>query len=301
MRFVLGGVRLRLDGKNLTEYLLFLGEMEMDGISALCHERWDDLVEAMESASEALDGGSPKRRASKEAMRRAVPTDIRKATQRILDGGKSADIALFGRHVADIPDRDHEGALQVAYAISTNRVTSELDYFTALDDLQPDDAQGAGMIGHFDFNSSCFYRYSDVDVRALQQNLQGDEDLTLSSLEASVRSFIRAVPSGNQSRTAAHSPPSFVLAVVRKAGLWSLVNAFAMPVRPTWDKDIVTLSVEAIDRYWGRLARVYGEEDIVGKWVVSLGDETLENLGDSVETSVEKLVSDVMDSVRGGL
>ena len=301
VRFVLGGVRLRLDGKNLTEYLLFLGEMEIDRISALCLERWDDLVEAMESAGEAPGRGSRKRRASKEDMRRAVPADIRKATQRILDGGKSADVALFGRHVADMPDRDREAALQVAHAISTNQVTSEFDYFTALDDLQPDDAQGAGMIGTSDFNSSCFYRYSDVDVRVLQQNLQGDEELTLSSLEAYVRAFIRVVPSGNQSRTAVHSPPSFILAVVRNTGLWSLVNAFAMPVRPTWDKDIVTLSVEALDHYWGRLVAMYGEEDIVGKWAVYLGDEALNNLGDSVEISVEQLVANVMDSVRGGL
>ena len=74
-----------------------------------------------------------------------------------------------------------------------------------------------------------------------------------------------------------------------------------MPVRPTWEKDIVTLSVEALDRYWGSLARVYGEEDIIGRWAVSLGDEALENLGDSVEISVERLVANVMDSVRGGL
>ena len=61
VRFVLGGVRLRLDGKNLTEYLLFLGEIELDGISALCLERWDDLVESMESASHGLVGRNRKR------------------------------------------------------------------------------------------------------------------------------------------------------------------------------------------------------------------------------------------------
>ena len=73
VRFVLGGVRLRLDGKNLTEYLLFLGEVELDDISAFCLERWDELVEAMEAASEAFGGPSHKRRASKEAHAEGSP------------------------------------------------------------------------------------------------------------------------------------------------------------------------------------------------------------------------------------
>ena len=298
VRFVLGGVGLKLDDKNLTEYLLFLGTREIAGLSELCLERWDDLVERVRAGIDKTVARRRKPSTVKKEMRKVVPVGIRRATESVLDGGRSADIALFGRHIADLPDRDAEAALRVAHAISTNRLAPELDYFTALDDLQPDGVRGAGMLSNFGFNSSCFYRYSDVNVRALRQNLQGDGELALYSLEAVIRASIRAVPRGNQSRAAAHNPPSFVLAVVRKDGPWNLVNGFASPVRPTWEKDIVTLSVEALDQYWGRLASRYGEGDIVGRWAISLGDETLENLGESMVPDVERLVGYVMASVR---
>ena len=57
-------------------------------------------------------------------------------------------------------------ASQVAHAISTNRVEMEFDFYTAVDDLQQD-ATGAGMMGTVEFNSSCFYRYLNVDVAQL--------------------------------------------------------------------------------------------------------------------------------------
>ena len=301
VRSVLGGVGLSLDEKNLTQYVLFLGEREIAGLSTLCLERWDDLLEAVGTLNGGGSAGDRKRPASKRDMRNAVPKELRKAALGVFDGGKSADIALFGRMIVDLPDGKSEGAVQVAHAISTNRLAVELDYFTALDDLQPDDVSGAGMLGTAGFNSSCFYRYSNINVRALQEKLRGDEELTLSALESFLRASIMAIPRGSQNGTAAHSPPSFILAVLRESNLWSLVNSFDPPVRPTRDKGIVTLSAEALDRYWGRLATIYGEEGIVAKWAVSLGDETLENLKDSVEASVEELIEGLMNSVRGEL
>ena len=45
------------------------------------------------------------------------------------------DIALFGRMVTSDAFRDVEAAMQVAHAISTNKVSVESDFFTAMDDL----------------------------------------------------------------------------------------------------------------------------------------------------------------------
>ena len=72
----------------------------------------------------------------------------------------SVDIALFGRMVTSDMFRDVEASVQVAHALSTNRVIMESDYFVAMDDLVSgkslEDA-GAGMIDSTEFNSSCYY------------------------------------------------------------------------------------------------------------------------------------------------
>ena len=44
-------------------------------------------------------------------------------------------MALFGRMVTSNAFRDVEAAMQVAHAISTNKMNMESDYFTAMDDL----------------------------------------------------------------------------------------------------------------------------------------------------------------------
>ena len=67
-------------------------------------------------------------------------------------------------------------ACQVAHAISTHRVSPDFDYYTAVDDLRPEETQGADMIGTVAFNAACYYRYAALDVEQLTANLDGDSD-----------------------------------------------------------------------------------------------------------------------------
>ena len=50
-------------------------------------------------------------------------------------------------------------------------VAMEMDFYTAVDDLKPEEDSGAGMLGVVEFNSSCFYRYAVLDYRSLQEML----------------------------------------------------------------------------------------------------------------------------------
>ena len=72
----------------------------------------------------------------------------------------------------------------MGHAISTHRVGTEFDFYTAVDDLRPETTEGAGMMGTVEFNSACFYRYSNLDLRQFLDNLQGDEDLARAGLGA---------------------------------------------------------------------------------------------------------------------
>ena len=60
---------------------------------------------------------------------------------------RSADIALFGRMVTSDNFKHVDAACQVAHAISTNKVLMDMDFYTAVDDLQPEAETGAGMMG----------------------------------------------------------------------------------------------------------------------------------------------------------
>ena len=89
------------------------------------------------------------------------------------------DMALFGRMVTSNAFRDVEAAMQVAHAISTNKLNMESDYFTAMDDLLSGatmEETGSAMIGDTDYNASCYYLYASLDTDILRDNLKYTED-----------------------------------------------------------------------------------------------------------------------------
>src|SRR5690606_6100338 len=146
-------------------------------------------------------------------------------------------------------------------AFSTHAVSTEFDFFSAVDDLQPhesDEGAGAGMLGTALYNSACYYRYANVDFNQLVANLLGDADRARSGLRAFLKGMVQAVPSGKQTASAAQNPPALVMITVRQKGLWSLANAFVKPIRPTADDDLTLLSAQAMMKHFGQLGQMYG-------------------------------------------
>jgi CRISPR system Cascade subunit CasC len=227
--------------------------------------------------------------------------------EKLLDGGKAADLVLFGRMLADLPEKNIDAACQVAHAISTNKIhTMEMDYYTAVDDLKPDDTSGADMIGTVEFNSACFYRYATLDVAELAGGyrdekktqpfgLQGDAELARTTAAAFLKAFVHAIPTGKQNSFAAHNPPSLVFAVVRDGPPVSLANAFVKPVTPQGGDSLVEKSIEALDGYYGRLVGMYGDGDRKASVVCQMEGVELEHLRDPVG-SVEKLIETAVEA-----
>jgi CRISPR system Cascade subunit CasC len=274
---MLGAVGLPVtEGK--TQYLLYLAQREIDGIVALCLDQWAALAGGAQATSgEGAQSGKAKSgKAAKKSAKGAAPDGLRSAFASLLDGGRAVDLALFGRMLADMPEKNVDGACQIAHALSTHRVNTEFDYYTAVDDLKPEDTSGADMIGTVEFNSACFYRYANLDLRQLLKNLRGDSALALKAARAFVQASIEAVPSGKQHSMGAQNPPSFVAAVLRQQQLWSLANAFAKPVRPNGDTDLIEASIKALDGHWGKLCETYGGESVVSGWVSTLEPRAVE-------------------------
>ena len=147
---------------------------------------------------------SPNEIAAIDALseRLAAGEEVDPAKEPLLGGAEgAADIAMFGRMLADRPDHSVEAAVQVAHAITTHRVTVEDDYFTAVDDLKPrgEDA-GAGHVGEQEFVAGLFYLYLCIDRDLLLRNLGGDESLARTARRALAEAAVRVGPRGKIGR-----------------------------------------------------------------------------------------------------
>jgi CRISPR system Cascade subunit CasC len=295
-----GKIAMTADDPELTQYLLFLGEGEIGKFAALVDKHFDALAGVPDKA--AAPGDDKKKKSAKQqkaAAKDAAPKEVQDAVPELLDGGKSADLALFGRMLADLPGKNVDAACQVAHAISTNKIHSmEMDYYTAVDEINNDNP-GADMIGTVEFNSACFYRYANLDLGQLADNLQGDADLARKTVEAFLTATVHAVPTGKQNSFAAHNPPSLVFAVVRSGPPVSLANAFVKPVWPGTSGNLVTMSVEALDVYYGRMTKMYGDGGRTAAAVCCLDDVELAALKPFRKDSVAEVIRTAVDAAFG--
>lgn len=287
-RFTNEYVGLESNGK--TKVLLYLGADEIEKIVTALKANWDALLAAVDFEVDEKD------KKGKKAQGDVFANLAKEVAKEAIGITKAVDIALFGRMVAESPKDKVDGVTQVAHAFSTHRVNMEMDFFTAIDDISNE--TGAEMMGTVEFNSACFYRYSLLDFQELINNLQNDKELALLTVEAFLRAAIEAIPSGKQTSMAAQNLPSCVFAVVRKNGApQSLANGFERPVHPDSKKGIVIQSIENLDKYWGRLSRMYGQEGVLTRPICLIDDAVLENLGDQMVNNIEQLIGNVKEAL----
>jgi CRISPR system Cascade subunit CasC len=127
-----------------------------------------------------------------------------------LDG---LDIALFGRMVAQAAELDVEAAASFSHAISTHKVTNEVEFFTALDDYS--DEKGSAHMGSLEFNSATYYRYISLDLGQLYQTL-GDGEFIPGAIEAFTKALYVALPSARQTTQSAASFWEYAKVFVRR-------------------------------------------------------------------------------------
>ncbi len=138
--------------------------------------------------------------------------DLAKVAKKAINPALDAlDIALFGRMVAKAPDMNVEAAASFAHAISTHRVSNEVEFFTALDD-QPTEA-GSAHMGSLEFNSATYYRYVSLDLGQLAQTM-GEDDLK-KAVAAFTHALFVAVPNARQTTQSGASPWEFARVQVR--------------------------------------------------------------------------------------
>jgi CRISPR system Cascade subunit CasC len=202
------------------------------------------------------------------AERIAAGEDAPKAESLLGRIDTAADLAMFGRMLADTPDFNREAAVQVAHAVTTHKAVIEDDFYTAVDDLKkPAEDAGAGFIGEQGFGSGVFYLYICVDLGLLAENLGGDKVLAGTAVAALAEAAATIAPNGKQASFASRARAHYMLAERGDQQPRTLAVAFVPAVNGS---DPVKDSVERLNDWRRKLEAAYGAgaEDIAEMDVV---------------------------------
>lgn len=179
----------------------------------------------------------------------------------------AADISIFGRMVASDHSLTVEAASMFSHAISTHKVDNEIDFFSAVDDLQPKEESGAGMTSTLEFNSATYYRFAalNLDMLADAEHLGclGKEERQ-SIVHTFVEATIKAIPGARKNTMNGNTLPVHVLGIIRENGHpIQLVNAFEAPVQSS--KGYVNKSVELLKSEYDKLKETWGIKAVFEK------------------------------------
>jgi CRISPR system Cascade subunit CasC len=188
----------------------------------------------------------------------------------------AADISIFGRMVANDHSLTVEAASMFSHAISTHKVDNEIDFFSAVDDLQPKEESGAGMTSTLEFNSATYYRFGalNLDMLADQEHLGClSKEERRNVVRTFIEATIKAIPSARKNTMNGNTLPVHVLGVVREKGHpIQLVNAFETPIRSS--QGYTAKSVELLKTEYGKLKDTWGIEAVFEKAIPDIGLKT---------------------------
>lgn len=214
-----------------------------------------------------------------------------KEARKALKDNNPVDVALFGKMVADTVELNVDAAAQVAHAMGVTKVTPEFDYFTAVDDYSMADHAGGAMLGTIEYNSSVLYRYADISLSQLEQNLGDDPEVISNAVMDFITAFIESMPTGKQNTFAAQTLPDAVVVTIRAGRPVSYADAFLNPIN---GEDVMNKAIDRMVSYATGLNEAYDLDNELSM-VVSVQDGALDELGEQL--SLPMLVAKVGDKV----
>lgn len=210
--------------------------------------------------------------------------ELAKVAKKALNPAQDAlDIALFGRMVAKAAEMNVEAAASFSHAISTHKVSNEVEFFTALDDRQEE--PGSAHMGSLEFNSATYYRYISLDLGQLAQTM-GEGDL-MQAVDAFTKALFVAVPNARQTTQSGASHWDFARVLVRKGQ--RLQVSFETPVKKANGGGYLPESVHQLKSELDKKEKMAGS---------LFGKQGSYDWGDDENYSIDDLVSDLQSHVQ---
>lgn len=165
--------------------------------------------------------------ATTDSEKELIKTSITKLKAQ-LKANNSFDIAAFGRLVTEDPILNVDASVQVADAFSVHEIESDYDFFTAIDELK--ETKGSAMLNTREIIAPTIYRYANINVTDLKQNLGVQNNEYKSLIKEFLYSFVISMPSGKSNQHANRTLPSYVRFDVRSDMPTSAADAFESPI-----------------------------------------------------------------------
>ncbi|MCO1575836.1 type I-E CRISPR-associated protein Cas7/Cse4/CasC [Crossiella sp. SN42] len=282
-RAVAASAELGIDKAGLT-VLVYLPQDSIAELVQVCLGHRDTLEQALtaqDKTSEKQEDGKPK---GGKANKRDKALDLAEVLPRKqiveLITSRNSSTALFGRMLAEVPGSKVDGAVQVAHAFTTHATEIEVDFFTAVDDLNPAELTGGGHLSQNEFTTGVFYRYASINLTDLTTNLNGDAAHALSVTEAFLDTFCTAMPQAKKNSTAPFTVPDLAYLAVRADRPVSLAAAFEKPVSPaSGTGGFGAPSRQGLATYATQVNTLLGTQTLPFAGHAALQQETLDGLG----------------------
>lgn len=206
-------------------------------------------------------------------------------------------ISLFGRMLAQVDDAKVDGAVQVAHAFTTHATDTEIDYFSAVDDVTDawGDTTGSAHMGQTEHSAGVLYRYIVLDLHDLHTNLGQTLDDTRELAAGLIRAALLSLPHAKKNSTAPNTIPHLAHLTVRTDRPVSYAAAFEQPVRAGRSGGHSEPSVEALNTYATAVNELLGSEGLLHSAHATLSAADTSGLGERVP-SFDALIDDALDS-----
>lgn len=273
---------LGLERNGGTAVLLYLPAAAIDQLARICDANRDALTRAQ--------AAKPKSGKASDKVESVLPRE--EITQVI--SSRNGIINLFGRMLADVPTSHVDGAVQVAHAFTVHGTSPQVDFFTAVDDLNEDaEETGSGHMNNAEFSAGTFYRYASVNLQDLTANLGGDTTVTATLTADFLATFIDAIPGAKKNATAPFTVPDLVYLAVRGDRPVSLASAFETPVRAPLDGGFGPKARAELAQYAGQVYKLIGADGLLRHAHAHTEQKRLENLGEMVSSYAELIQSTI--------
>lgn len=286
-----------------SDTLLFLSEKEISALAAYAKEQNYALADANADgdSSEGKDKDEDENKKSKKASKpkkskqnKKLAGDIAKILKKnCIKAADGLDIALFGRMVANITDINVEAAASFSHAITTHKVSPEIDFFTAIDDVEEESASSeASHMGSLQVSSGTFYRYVCLDLGQLAQTFAVEDEQELkedmkTAIEAFIKALYVAVPSARQHTQTGMCGWDYARVLVRSGQ--PLQCSFEKPVRADL-KDgggYLAPSIDVLDKFIDTRRRMSGSlYQLKADYKLSAEEGSVDGLIDAIEKAV---------------
>ncbi|OEJ21413.1 hypothetical protein AR457_35575 [Streptomyces agglomeratus] len=234
------GMQIDKSDTQRTRAIAYVPAQAPERLAELAADVWDDTQDARNKMREAIDKSLAARAKKIPAQKNTdsdtaepsgrkgpdtagiaappLPQHIIQRAQAAFAPGISAELAVFGRMLAEVPDATIYSAAQVAHAFSVDPIATIADDWTAKDDWQDLGVFGAAGKGTTFLASGTLYQYAALDRRAVRTTLsksaspEETENLARLAEQLFITALTYATPSSARSRTGSTTCPTLTIA-----------------------------------------------------------------------------------------